>query len=64
MLVCGFAVAVGVLAMVLGRAGVLLRLFVVPVVVVVGRLEVVMRRGGMVRGGGVMMLTGRVLLFL
>jgi hypothetical protein len=64
MLMGGFAVPVGVLAMVLGRRRVLLRLVVVAVVVVVRRLEVMMRRGRVVRGGIVMMLAGRVLLFL
>ncbi len=58
------AVAIGILAMVVRRGGVLLRLFVVAVIVVMGRLTVVMGRRLMVRRGVVMMLAGRVFLFL
>jgi hypothetical protein len=56
--------AIGVLAMVVRRGGVLLRLFVVAVIVVMGRLAVVMGRRLMLRRGIVMMLAGRMLLFL
>jgi hypothetical protein len=49
---------------VLSRGGVSLRLFVIAVIVVMGCLTVVVCRRRMMRGGIVMMLAGRVLLFL
>jgi hypothetical protein len=64
MLVGGLAVSIRILTMVVGRRGVLLRLFMVAVIVVMGRLAVVMGRRFMLRSRIVMMLAGRVLLFL
>jgi len=64
MLVSGLAVAVRILAMVVSRGGVLLRLFVVAVIVVMGRLVVVMGRRLVFRSRLVMMLAGRMRLFL
>jgi len=56
------AVLVTLLAVLEGRRGVLLRLFVLALLVVVGRLNVVMG-GGLVLGGGLMvMIGGRVFL--
>jgi hypothetical protein len=64
MLVRDLAVAVRVLAMVVSGGRVLLRLLVVAVIVMVGRLQVVMRCRCVLRRGIVMVLAGRVLLFL
>jgi uncharacterized membrane protein YGL010W len=64
MLMRGLAVAVRILAMVVSRGRVLLRLLMVAVIVVMGRLQVVMRRRRMLRSGIVMVFAGRVLLFL
>ena len=61
--VCGFAVPVRILTVVLGRGGVLLCLFVVAVIVMMRRLAVVMRRGLVVPGRVVMMLTRHVFHF-
>ena len=51
----------GELAMVLGRGGELLCLFVFAEFVKMGRLMMVMRRRVMVRGGGLVMLARRML---
>jgi hypothetical protein len=64
MLMRDLAVPVRILAMVVSRGRVLLRLFMVGVIVVMGRLPVVMRRRLMFRGGPVMVFGGRVFLFL
>jgi hypothetical protein len=53
-----------ILTVVLSRGGVSLRLFVIAVIVMMGSLAVVVCRCRIVRGGIVMMLAGRVLLFL
>jgi hypothetical protein len=54
--VCGLAVPIGILAMVVSRTGVLPRLFVVAVIVMVGCLAVVMGRCFMFRSSMVMVL--------
>jgi hypothetical protein len=64
MLVRALAVAVRILTTVVSRGGVLLRLFVVAVIVVMGRLVVVMGRRRVFRSRLVMMLAGRMRLFL
>ena len=64
MLMRRLTVAVRILAMVVSRGRVFLRLLMVAVIVVMGRLPVVMRRRLMVRSGIVMVFAGRVLLFL
>jgi hypothetical protein len=56
--------AISILAVVLGRPGVLLSLFVIAVVVMVGGLEVMMGGSRVIRRGLVMVLAGGVLLFL
>jgi hypothetical protein len=61
---CNLAVPVRILAMILSRGGVLTRLFVVAVIVVMGRLVVVMGRRLVFRSRLVMMLAGRMRLFL
>jgi hypothetical protein len=50
--------------MIVSRRSVLLRLLVVAVIVVMGRLPVMMGRRLMVRSRRVMMLAGHVFLFL
>jgi hypothetical protein len=62
--VCDFAVPVRILTVVLSRSGVFPCLFVVAVIVVMRCLAVVMRRGLVLPGGVVMMLTRHVFLFL
>ena len=64
MLMRRLAVAVRILAMVVGRGSVLLRLFVVAMIVVMGCLTVVMRRCLMLQSSIVMMFAGGVFLFL
>jgi uncharacterized membrane protein YedE/YeeE len=54
-------VLMGELAMLFGRGGVLLRLFVFSELVKMGCLMMVMRGGVVVRGGGVVMLARRML---
>ena len=58
------AVSVRILAMIVSRGSVLLRLFVVAVIVVMGCLAMVMGRRLMLRSRMVMMLAGDVPLFL
>ena len=53
----------GILTVVQGRGGVLLRFVVVAMIVIIGGLAVVMRRGLMVRGGVVMVFARTVFLF-
>ena len=60
----GLGVPIGILAMVLGRGGVLLGLIVLAQVVMMGGFAVMMGRGLMVRGGRLMVLARCVLLFL
>lgn len=57
------AVLVALLAVLVGRDGVLLGLFVLPVLVVMGGLVVVMR-GGIVLGSGIEVVLGRGVLML
>jgi hypothetical protein len=57
---CG-GVLMCVLAVLVGRFGVLLRLFVLAEIVMMGRLMVMMRGGVMVSGRLVVMLTRRML---
>jgi hypothetical protein len=59
-----FAVAVGILAMVVRRTRVFLRLLMVAVIVVMGCLQVVMGRRFVLRSCIVMVFGGRVLHFL
>ncbi len=54
-------VLMGEFAMLFGRLGVILRLFVFAEFVKMSRLMVVMRGGVVVRGGGVVMLARRML---
>jgi hypothetical protein len=61
MTVGGRGMFVGKLAMVESRSRVLLRLFVLALLVMMGRLMVMMRGGVVVSGGGVVMLTRRML---
>jgi hypothetical protein len=58
-----FAVAVRVLAMILGGVGVFARFFVIAVIVMVGRLPMMMS-GSVVGSGGVVMMLARRVLFL
>ena len=64
MLMRGLGVTVGILAMIVGRARVLLPFLMITVVEVMCCLPVVMRGRLMLRSGLVMMFTRRVLLFL
>ena len=61
MFVGGRRMLMGELAMVFGRGGVLLRLFVFAEFVKMGCLMMVMRGGVVVRGGGVVILARRML---
>jgi hypothetical protein len=63
MLVGGFGVLVGKLAMFVSRHSVLLRIVMLTHVVMMCRLKVVMGRYGMMSGSSVMMLAGWVFLF-
>jgi hypothetical protein len=62
-LVSGAAVLVSVLAVVVGRGGVLSAFFMIAVIMMVSCLSMMMRGRFVVRGGIVMVLAGHVLLF-
>jgi hypothetical protein len=59
-LVSGRGMLMGELAMVLGRRGVILRVFVFAELMMMGRLMMVMGGRVMVSGGGLLMLAGRM----
>jgi hypothetical protein len=61
MFVRGRCVLMSLLAMFVGRVGVILRLFVLAKIMMMGGLMMMMGRGVMMSGGLMMMLTGRML---
>jgi uncharacterized membrane protein YedE/YeeE len=60
MFVSGRRMLMGELAMVFGRRGVILRVFVIAKLVMMRRLMMVVGGSVMVRGSGLMMLAGRM----